>query len=153
MNLATNPGRYLLFTLQAIDLHTALICCHGIFVPSRLLDRGRCCQRTDRRVTPQKQQHHPAGAANPDADQGKKGLIGFGKAGWQRRLERAINDWWFHKTLPAKLDKAEADWHATQPPATPPPVVVEHPIDETRQTGESRLLGGPMSIHAPWRRD
>jgi len=32
----------------------------------------------------------------------------------------------------------------------PPPVIVEEPIDEELQTGESRLLGGPMSIHSPW---
>jgi hypothetical protein len=42
-------------------------------------------------------------------------------------------------TLPAKLDKAEADWHATQPKA-PDPIIVEHP-------------DGGMSIHAPWKRD
>jgi hypothetical protein len=54
--------------------------------------------------------------------------------------------------LPAKLDKAEADWHATQPKA-PDPIIVEQPIDDTLQTGDSRLLGGGMSIHAPWKRD
>jgi hypothetical protein len=68
-------------------------------------------------------------------------------------LEQAIKQWWFEKTLPAKLDKAEADWHATQPPATPPPIVVEHPINPELQTGKSQLLGGPISIHAPWKRD
>jgi hypothetical protein len=36
------------------------------------------------------------------------------------KLEFAIRQWWFEKTLPAKLDKAEADWHATQPSDTPP---------------------------------
>jgi hypothetical protein len=69
----------------------------------------------------------------------KKALIGFGKPGWQRKLEFAIRQWWFEKTLPAKLDKAEADWHATQPKA-PEPIIVEHP-------------DGGMSIHAPWKRD
>jgi hypothetical protein len=76
-------------------------------------------------------------------------LISFGKPGWQRRLERAINDWWFHKTLPAKLDQAEADWHAAQPDNQPLPVVLHHPIDPEQQ----HLLGGPMSIHAPWDRE
>jgi len=80
-------------------------------------------------------------------------LIRFGKPGWERKLEFAIRQWWFEKTLPAKLDKAEADWHATQPPNIPPPIVVDHPIDDTLQTGESRLLGGAMSIHAPWSRE
>jgi hypothetical protein len=35
----------------------------------------------------------------------------------------------------------------------PPPVIIEHPIDTKQQTGDSQLLGGPISIHAPWRRD
>jgi hypothetical protein len=86
------------------------------------------------------------------AIQAKKRLISFGKPGWQRRLEFAIRQWWFELTLPAKLDKAEAAWHATQPTA-PDPIIVEHPIDDTLQTGDSRLLGGGMSIHAPWKRD
>jgi hypothetical protein len=43
------------------------------------------------------------------------------------KLEQfAIRQWWFEKTLPAKLDKAEADWHATQPTA-PKPIIVEYP--------------------------
>jgi len=153
VNLATNPDGYLLFTRQAIDSHIALLCCYGISVSSGFLGHRRCRQRTDRSQPPQEQQRHPTGVPSPDVYQGKKRLIGFVKPGWQRELERTIRKWWFEKTLPAKLDKAEADWHATQPPATPPPVVVEHPIDENLQTGESRLLGGPMSIHAPWRRD
>lgn len=37
------------------------------------------------------------------------------------------------------------------PPELPP--IIEHPIDEEHQTGDSRLLGGPMEIKAPWRRD
>jgi hypothetical protein len=54
--------------------------------------------------------------------------------------------------LPAKLDQAEAEWHATQP-AGPEPVIVHHAIDDNLQTGDSRLLGGAMSIHAPWTDD
>jgi hypothetical protein len=68
------------------------------------------------------------------------------------KLEFAIRQWWFELTLPAKLDKAEADWHEAQPRDTHP-MIVEHPIDDTVQTGDSRLLGGGMSIHAPWKRD
>jgi hypothetical protein len=30
---------------------------------------------------------------------------------------------------------------------------VHHEIDDTLQTGDSRLLGGAMSIHAPWTDD
>jgi len=49
------------------------------------------------------------------------------------------------------LDAAEAEWHKAQPKA-PDPVIVEHPIDDTWQTGDSRLLGGEISIHAPYER-
>jgi hypothetical protein len=55
------------------------------------------------------------------------------------------------KTI-ASLDAAEDAWHAAQP-EPPKPVIIEHPIDTTVQTGDSALLGGGMSIHAPWKRD
>ena len=51
------------------------------------------------------------------------------------------------KTL-LSLDAAEDAWHAAQPKA-PDPVIIEHPP----QPGDSELLGGGMSIHAPWKRD
>ena len=116
------------------------------------MDRSSCRQRTGWHVCSQVQQHRPTGIPDPERAEGKKALISFGKPGWQRRLEFAIRQWWFELTLPAKLDKAEADWHATQPKA-PDPIIIEHPIDDTLQTGDSRLLGGGMSIHAPWKRD
>jgi len=53
--------------------------------------------------------------------------------------------------LPAKLDAAEVEWHKAQP-LPPPPVVMEHPINDELQTGASRLLGGEISIHAPYDR-
>jgi hypothetical protein len=59
----------------------------------------------------------------------------------------------FEATLDAKLDAAEEEWGASQPQGVPPPVIEHHPIDQNRQTGDSRLLGGAMSIHAPWSRD
>jgi hypothetical protein len=31
------------------------------------------------------------------------------------------------------------------------PVITHHPIDEELQTGDSLLLGGGMSIQAPWK--
>jgi hypothetical protein len=35
---------------------------------------------------------------------------------------------------------------------TPPaPVITHHPIDDKLQTRDSRLLGGGMSIQAPWK--
>ena len=55
-----------------------------------------------------------------------------------------------HKTL-ASLDKEVAEWHETQP-EPPAPQLIEHPIDEQLQTGDSRLLGGAMEIKAPWKR-
>jgi len=35
----------------------------------------------------------------------------------------------------------------------PEPVIEHHPIDDALQTGDSRLLGGPMEIKSPWRRE
>ena len=55
------------------------------------------------------------------------------------------------KTL-ASIDQQVDAWHDAQPPMTQPPVVVEHPVDVDTQTGDSQLLGGPISIHAPWER-
>jgi hypothetical protein len=56
-----------------------------------------------------------------------------------------------HKTI-ASIDKVVEEWHEAQP-AAPAPINIEHPIDDTLQTGESRLLGGAMEIKAPWKRD
>ena len=61
--------------------------------------------------------------------------------------KRLINE---AKTL-ASLDKAVEEWHETQP-EPPAPQLIEHPIDEQQQTGDSRLLGGAMEIKAPWKR-
>jgi hypothetical protein len=58
----------------------------------------------------------------------------------------------FERALPGRLDAAEAEWHAAQPPDMLPPVVTHHAINPELQTGDSQLLGGPMSIHAPWER-
>ena len=55
------------------------------------------------------------------------------------------------KTL-ASIDQQMDTWHKAQP-KPPAPVIVEHPIDDTLQTGDSRLLGGAMEIKAPWKRD
>jgi len=48
------------------------------------------------------------------------------------------------KTL-ASIDQQVDAWHAAQPTA-PDPVIIEH-------SGDNELLGGGMSIHAPWKRD
>jgi hypothetical protein len=52
-------------------------------------------------------------------------------------LRQWAQDYKFHATLPAKLDRAEADWHATQPPAIEPPVIEE---DDD----------GSIRIRSPW---
>jgi len=56
-------------------------------------------------------------------------------------------------TVGPRLDAAIKDWHAMQPPAVAEPVIQHHPVDTEAQTGDSRLLGGPISIHSPWERD
>jgi hypothetical protein len=55
------------------------------------------------------------------------------------------------KTL-ASIDQQVDAWHAAQPTA-PDPVIIEHPIDDTLQTGDSQLLGGAMEIKSPWRNE
>jgi hypothetical protein len=40
-------------------------------------------------------------------------------------MHREIQRRKFEATLPQKLDKAEEDWHATQPPMMPPPVQID----------------------------
>ena len=73
----------------------------------------------------------------------------FGDKGWREVLRQKAQDFKFHATLPVKLDQAEADWVKSQPTAENP-VVVHDPVDDELQPGDSCLLGGGMSIHAPW---
>lgn len=76
----------------------------------------------------------------------------FGDKGWRDHLRKAARDHKFHATLKPRLDRAIEDWHADHP-LTPKAVVVHEPPNDELQTGESRLLGGAMSIHAPWTDD
>ena len=76
-------------------------------------------------------------------------LARFGNKDWRHHLHRWAQDNKFEKTLKPRLDREERRWHEAQP-TEPKPVVVHHEIDDTLQTGDSRLLGGAMSIHAPW---
>lgn len=73
----------------------------------------------------------------------------FGDKSWLEHLRKIAQDYKFQATLKPRLDRTIQDWHDAQPSA-PPPVVVDHAPDPSLQTGESRLLGGAMSIHAPW---
>ena len=68
---------------------------------------------------------------------------------WRRPVQKAAQDFKFHATLKPRLDNAIEDWHAHQP-SPPEPVVVNEPINDELQTGDSRLLGGAMSISSPW---
>lgn len=79
-------------------------------------------------------------------------LARFGDRTWRDHLRKAAQDYKFEKTLGPRLDRAEAEWHKTQPQAPIPVIVHEMPDDEL-QTGDSRLLGGAMSIYAPWSND
>ena len=63
-------------------------------------------------------------------------------------VRQLINE---QKTL-ASINQQVDAWHAAQP-KPPAPVIIEHPIDDTLQTGDSRLLGGAMEIKAPFLRD
>lgn len=57
------------------------------------------------------------------------------------------------KTI-ASIETQVAEFMIEQEKMDPPPkpVIIDHPIDDVLQTGESRLLGGGMSIQAPWKK-
>jgi hypothetical protein len=78
--------------------------------------------------------------------------VRFSTRDWRDNVHQAAKDFKFQATLKPRLDRAIEDWHEAQPQTTDP-VVVNEPIDDELQTGESRLLGGGMSIHAPWTQD
>jgi hypothetical protein len=52
--------------------------------------------------------------------------------------------------MAVEIARYKAEIEALEPEAEP--TIVEHPIDDILQTGESRLLGGGLSIHAPHRK-
>ena len=47
----------------------------------------------------------------------------------------------FHAVLPHRLDRAEADWHASQPENQVQPELIEHEPDGSEA---QRLLGGSL---------
>ena len=61
-------------------------------------------------------------------------MLRFGDKDWRHHLRKWAQDYKFQATLGPRLDRAEADWHATQPPNIPPPIISS---DELR-------------ISAPW---
>ena len=79
-------------------------------------------------------------------------LVRFGDPTWQQQLQQWARDFKFRATLAPRLDREEERWHAAQP-HQPQPVVKHHAVDDTLQTGDSRLLGGAIEIKAPWPND
>ena len=77
-------------------------------------------------------------------------LFRFGDKDWRDKLKKAAQDYKFNATLKPRIDREVEKFQASQPPIMPAPIIIEEPIDKELQTGESMLLGGPMSIHSPW---
>lgn len=65
----------------------------------------------------------------------------FGDKDWTDHLRKAAQDWKFNATLKPRLDRAVEDWHATQPPAVPPPIIdleelhIRAPWTDNEQSG------------------
>lgn len=55
----------------------------------------------------------------------------FGGKDWRHQLQRAAQDHKFNATLKPRLDRAIEEWHETQPPAVPSPIIS---ADELRIT-------------------
>ena len=133
------------------------IASHGISSTSGILDSFGCGLRADCLVATQKQQPHPTPDPRFVFHQAGKVLdfkVGtvfvpvFSTKPRDADAKQFVAE---QKTL-ASIDQQVDAWHAAQPKA-PDPVIIEHPIDPVLQTGDSALLGGGMSIHAPWKRD
>lgn len=75
---------------------------------------------------------------------------------WRERLQRKAQEHKFKATLTPLLDREvekvnklidlDEERRKRQP-------VIKHEEPTAEQTGESRLLGGPMSISSPWNND
>ena len=75
---------------------------------------------------------------------------------WRERLKRKAQEHKFHATLAPRLDREiervnniidlENERQKRQP-------VIRHEDLTPEQTGDSRLLGGPMYISSPWNDD
>ena len=80
-------------------------------------------------------------------------LARFGDKSWRDRLHRWARDRKFDATLKPRLDQevqrvSEIIDLAVERERRRPEIKHEEPTPE--QTGDSRLLGGPMSISSPW---
>ena len=80
----------------------------------------------------------------------------FGDEDWRRKLIHAAQRHKFKATLSPRLDREiervnelidlEAERERRRP-------IIKHEEPTAEQTGDSRLLGGPMSISSPWNDD
>ncbi len=83
-------------------------------------------------------------------------LARFGDKGWRDHLRKAAQDHKFHATLKPRLDREidkvnkVIDLEDERLKRRP---VIKHEDPTPEQTGDSRLLGGPMSISSPWNDD
>ena len=62
---------------------------------------------------------------------------------WEK-IRRLINSQKFYATLPSKLDRAEEQWHASQPEDGPDVTVTEYEPDGS----EAQILLGALCTHA-----
>ena len=83
-------------------------------------------------------------------------LARFGDKDWRDHLQKAANDHKFYATLKPRLDREidkvnkVIDLEDERLRRRP---VIKHEDLTPEQTGDSRLLGGPMSISSPWNDD
>jgi hypothetical protein len=77
-------------------------------------------------------------------------LFRIGGPSVRDRAQQAVNE----QLTGHRIDQAVSEYRkATEEPLEEPPSIIEHPIDDQLQTGESRQLGGAIEIKAPWRRE
>lgn len=79
-------------------------------------------------------------------------LLRFSTRSQREEVERLAQRAKFYRELTSRLTvelaRVKAELEKNEPPP-PKPEIVHDPIDDQLQTGDSRLLGGGMSIHAP----
>lgn len=66
------------------------------------------------------------------------------------KINRFVQAQKFYKTLPHKLDRAEAQWHKQQPDQSPVSKITEHEPDGS---DAQRQLGGAIQINYKFSKD
>lgn len=81
-------------------------------------------------------------------------MLRFSTRSERDEVERLIAKAAFYRTLSSRMAieiaRVKAEMEAMEPKEKP--VITNDPVDNNLQTGDSRLLGGGMSIHAPYRK-